>query len=348
DLDDLDWCIDQIMPACPAYLMALPTKNDPMLSYLTTAFQDHVRIRETFGAKVNDRMWQFFQELGVLDAEGRPTEHFGQPTWVYLQYRRRRQDPRSDAEILAEGRRKIDEVRRRGVPIAEGFGKRSWDLEPALDRRVRQLYVDSKKCIWAELPESFEAGVPGAMAVRTQSQDRHDYVLHPPTGEQLDRASVQQVRQLRGAHAGAYDAQIVVSDGLNAIAVADPRRLAPYLGRLREELTAAGYAPAPETLIVRSGRVRAGYRIGELLYGASEEDDRPRAILHVIGERPGSGHHAFSVYLTAAEPQTWAKPGTVDHDITRVISGIAETALRPELAAEQTVAILRQLAPVGV
>ncbi|CAG0986621.1 hypothetical protein ANRL2_02853, partial [Anaerolineae bacterium] len=28
-LDDLDWCIEQVMPANPAYLMALPTKNDP-------------------------------------------------------------------------------------------------------------------------------------------------------------------------------------------------------------------------------------------------------------------------------------------------------------------------------
>ena len=37
-LDDLDWCIDNIMPANPGYIMALPTKNDPMLSYLTTAF----------------------------------------------------------------------------------------------------------------------------------------------------------------------------------------------------------------------------------------------------------------------------------------------------------------------
>ena len=38
DLDDLDWCIEKVMPANPAYLMALPTKNDPMLSYLTTGF----------------------------------------------------------------------------------------------------------------------------------------------------------------------------------------------------------------------------------------------------------------------------------------------------------------------
>ena len=44
-LEDLDWCQDQVMPANPAYLIALPTKNDPMLSYLTTSFQDHVRLQ---------------------------------------------------------------------------------------------------------------------------------------------------------------------------------------------------------------------------------------------------------------------------------------------------------------
>jgi len=64
DLDDLDWCMDKVMPANPAYVMALPTKNDPMLSYLTTGFQDHVRLRQRFGYKVDDRMWRFFQSLG--------------------------------------------------------------------------------------------------------------------------------------------------------------------------------------------------------------------------------------------------------------------------------------------
>jgi ethanolamine ammonia-lyase large subunit len=43
-LDDLGWCIDQIMPANPGYLMALPTRIDPMLGYLTTGYQDHVNI----------------------------------------------------------------------------------------------------------------------------------------------------------------------------------------------------------------------------------------------------------------------------------------------------------------
>ncbi|MGI9429192.1 MAG: ethanolamine ammonia-lyase subunit EutB, partial [Bythopirellula sp.] len=188
DLDDLEWCIDQIMPACPAYLMALPTKNDPMLSYLTTAFQDHVRIREKFGYRVSDQMWQFFQSLGVIDTNGRPTKHFGQPTWVYLQYRRRQRDQRPDAEILAEAQQKLREVRDRGIFIAEGYGNQPWDLEPTLDRRIRHLYEDSKQCIWAELHASFVDGIHRAVNVKSQSKDRRNYILHPPTGETLEEA----------------------------------------------------------------------------------------------------------------------------------------------------------------
>ena len=79
NLEDLDWCIEQVMPANPAYLMALPTKNDPMLSYLTTAFNNHLKIREQFGYKVNDDMWDFFKKIEVIDDQGKPTEHFGDP-----------------------------------------------------------------------------------------------------------------------------------------------------------------------------------------------------------------------------------------------------------------------------
>ena len=70
-LDELDWCIDQVMPANPAYLMALPTRNDPMLSYLTTAFSNHLKIREQFKYKVNDAMWAFFQKIDIIDENGK-------------------------------------------------------------------------------------------------------------------------------------------------------------------------------------------------------------------------------------------------------------------------------------
>lgn len=344
DLDDLNWCIEQVMPANPAYLMALPTKNDPMLSYLTTGFLDHVRVREKFGFKVNDVMWRFFQSLKVIDAEGRPTEHFGQPTWVYLRYLRAKGDQRPAREILAEGRNQIAQVRERGVFIAEGHGKNTWDLEPRLRQHIRYLYQDSKKCIRAELPKDFETWLPSAIMVKSRSRDRHDYILHPPTGEELDAASTSIVRRLAKDRRDRYDAQLVISDGLNVYSLTDDGHLSPYLTALRARLEAAGHKVAPEHIVVRNGRVRAGYRIGEMLFGDLKETDARRTILHVIGERPGSGHHAFSVYMTRSPVRTWAQAGVTDHNITKVVSGIADTALDPVRASADTVRILSRTA----
>jgi ethanolamine ammonia-lyase large subunit len=339
-LDDLDWCIDQVMPANPAYLMALPTKNDPMLSYLTTAFQDHVRIREQFGYKVDDRMWAFFERLGVVGRDGRPTEHFGDPGWVYLQYRRAKHDPRTDAAILQEGADRIARVRGRGVFVASGHGGQPSRMDPALDRHVRALYDDAKACIRASLPPDFGTTL-AAVAVATRSRDRDDYILHPPTGELLDPPSTARLTALRRRQRD-YDIQIVISDGLNAYALTDPDHLAPYLDQLRRSLLRGGFRAAPEAVLVTHGRVRAGYRIGEALFGG-RAPDQAAGIVHVIGERPGNGHHTFSAYITRMPARVWARPGIVDHNHTKVISNIADTALDPKLAAEQTVALLRAL-----
>ena len=62
-------------------------------------------------------------------------------------------------------------------------------------------------------------------------------------------------------------------------------------------LSAAGFHPAPEHVVVTHGRVRAGYRIGETLFGGPDAP-APATVVHVIGERPGNGHHTFSVYVT--------------------------------------------------
>lgn len=339
-LDDLDWCLDRVMPANPAYLMALPTKIDPMLGYLTTGYHDHVRLREKFGYKVNDRMWSFFRELGVIDDRGRPTEHFGDPLWVYLKYRRRKADPRGDDEILAEGRARLESVRGHGVFVAQGHGTRPWEPEPALDAAVRRIYTDAKRSIWAELPPAFIAQVPDVLHAETRSADRTDYILHPESGERLSPRALEAIRALRARQAGAYDIQIVVSDGLNALAITDAGHLAPFLARLREQLLRAGYRPAPENIVVTSGRVRAGYRIGEALFGGLPGR---RAILHVIGERPGTGHHTFSVYITAPPGLVWGREGEVDHNITKVVSGIATTALPPARGADETLKLLGSL-----
>lgn len=344
-LDDLDWCIDQIMPANPAYLMGLPTKNDPMLSYLTTAYQDHVRIRDKFGYKVNDKMWDFFKSVGVIGADDQPGPNFGKPDQLYLAYLKAKNDPRTDAEILMEAQAKLAEIRGRGVFIAEGHGPNPWDMDPALDKQVRALYADAKKCLYAKLPADFTAQFAMALPVMTQSKDRDDYILHPPTGEVLDDASAMDVEALRDSQAGNYNVQIIISDGLDALAITDQGHLEPYLTAVRMALENEGYKPAPEYIVVTNARVRAGYRMGEMLYGSMADKNKKYSVLHIIGERPGNGHHTYSVYITGTDGNTWAQVGLTDHNITKVVANIADTALDPAIAADDTVNILKQVAP---
>ena len=47
--------------------------------------------------------------------------------------------------------------------------------------------------------------------------------------------------------------------------------------------------------------------------------------------------------MTAPTGKAWATAGKVDHNITRVVSGIATTALQPATGADDSVRILRTM-----
>jgi ethanolamine ammonia-lyase large subunit len=207
------------------------------------------------------------------------------------------------------------------------------------------LYADVKACIHARLPQDFAATLPSPVQIATLSRDREDYILHPPTGEMLDDASTARVRKVRDGRSSPYDVQIVVSDGLNVYALTDAGHLAPYLEELRRRLVASGLTPAPDHFVVTNGRVRAGYRIGDLLFH-NLTPTASATVVHIIGERPGNGHHTFSAYVTRVPVRLWAERGVVDHNHTKVISNIADTALNPVLAAQQTVVLLKPAFPL--
>lgn len=342
-LEDLDWCIEQVMPANPAYLMALPTKNDPMLSYLTTAFNNHVRIREKFGYKVNDEMWDFFKSLEVIDEKGQPTAHFGDPIWVYYHFRKRKGDQRSRDEIYEEGQTRIAEIKKRGVPIAEGYGKEYSDLPVALETEVKRLYEDAKVSLWTEMTPAFISTLDRSLQLSTRSKDRKDYVYHPESGEDLTSLSKLKLQNYKETWKKVTpDVQIIISDGLNSRAIMDDYHLTPFLDQLYKELSSKDFSISSKKVLITNGRVRAGYQCGEQLFGKANSESS-HGIIHIIGERPGSGHHNFSAYLTVAPAKQWASAGKVDHDISRVVSGISDTALDPIKAANETAGIFSSL-----
>jgi len=343
-LDDLDWCIDQVMPANPAYLMALPTKNDPMLSYLTTAFNNHVKIRHQFGYKVNDAMWDFYKKLEIIDANGQPTEHFGDPIWVYYKYKQTKKGAKSISDSYAEGKAAIARIENRGVPIAQGYGKNYWDLPETLDKKVHALYEDAKVCLWTEIDPKFVTNLNTTVAIATKSLNRKDYVYHPASGEVLSEIAIKKLKVIKtNWQKNIPDIQIIISDGLNVKAIMDNGHLAPFLTNLNKLLRDNNYTIGNNQIFINNGRVRAGYACGELLFGDSNSTQKNHGIIHIIGERPGSEHHNFSAYLTVAEPVKWHIKGTVDHDITRVVSGISDTALNPIEASITVAKIVAEL-----
>jgi ethanolamine ammonia-lyase large subunit len=57
-------------------------------------------------------------------------------------------------------------------------------------------------------------------------------------------------------------------------------------------------------------------------------------------------HHAYSVYITVAKGKAWAQK-KIDHDITKLVSNIADTALPPRGAARESLTIIREIVGKG-
>ena len=121
----------------------------------------------------------------------------------------------------------------------------------------------------------------------------------------------------------------------------DEGHLKPFLDTLEKDFKKAGLTVGKEIVVVKSGRVRAGYAIGNVLFGTSDQN-KSKVVLHIVGERPGSGHHNFSCYIAAPKAKKWAEK-KVDHDIVKAVCGISNTALPPEKAAKQTVQLVKEL-----
>jgi ethanolamine ammonia-lyase large subunit len=287
-------------------------------------------------------MWAFFKRIGVIGNDNKPTTLFGQPNQVYLRYCKAKGDLRNDTEILSEGKAAIERIRKRGVPIAEGYGEKPWMLQPALEHEIQELYKDAKYCLWTEWEPSYLHAIQNALVVTSMSVNRIDYVYHPTSGERLSPDALHKIETLsKKLKNNTPDIQIIISDGLNTKSLMDEGHLDKFLPALYKHLTMRNLTLTETPIVIRNGRVRAGYQVGEHLFG--KDIKRKHCIIHIIGERPGTIHRNFSVYITVASASIWNSRGKVDHNITRVISGISDTAYLPEEAVVEVGSIVMEL-----
>ena len=119
----------------------------------------------------------------------------------------------------------------------------------------------------------------------------------------------------------------MISDGLNANAINE--NLRELMPALKHELAARGCHVGETDVVIQNGRVRAGYHVGELL--------EVEAIVHLIGERPGTGFNLLSAYLTYGRDKTgrWRWSPEMDHSCTNVICGIRRRGKPLSIAANE-------------
>jgi ethanolamine ammonia-lyase large subunit len=238
---------------------------------------------------------------------------------LYAEYSRAGGDRRSAAALEDEGRRRLGRLRDRGFDLGSADAS-------AADARLDAIYVNARGALYATLDLAvIQEAMPGALSVRTQARDRDAYLAHPPAGERLRDESVRALRaNLRREPPRLV---LIVSDGLNANAVNE--HLRALLVPLRRLWADAGVVVGEPEVVVQNGRVRVGYEIGGLV--AAE------AVVHLVGERPGTGLNTLSAYLTYGRDANGARrwQRDLDHSATTAICGIHPKGKPPENAARE-------------
>jgi ethanolamine ammonia-lyase large subunit len=307
--------------AAPAYLMAVAGNADPMLGYMTTSFRQHPELRGQVGKRMTSAMQQRLDALGAIAPDGSPRP--GAETIAALAPR-----------LGIDGRHALRQLQDRGSDLG---------LPPAESAsRLQTIYAHARRALYSSIDEGvIRDASPRNVRARTAAESRDDYLAHPAAGERLREPDATAVAaQYRGRSPHVL---IAVSDGLNADAINE--QLRALLPPVRSMLSAQGRLVSDVDVIVQNGRVRAGYEIG----GIASAD----VLVHIIGERPGTGINTLSAYLTyghdAAGQWRWSRD--LDHSATTAICGIHPKGKPPERAAveiAQTVARIFEQRKSGV
>ena len=324
-----------VVQAAPAYLMAVAGNADPMLGYLTTSFREHPKLRRRTARQISSAMQKRLIELSAMTESGAVSG--SSVAALYAAYHKVGGDTRSFDTLRDEGAKKIGVLAERGFDLGYGCDEDCNDPPEANDR-ITRIYSNARSALYATLDEAvISDSSPGYIRMHTRSLNRDDYLEHPTTGELIDNKDAARIEALYPTRRP--QVQVVVSDGLNANAINENLRL--VLPGVRRELLAAGHHISEIDIVIENGRVRAGYHVGLLL--------EAEMIIHLIGERPGTGINTLSAYLTYGLDHNgqsrWGSRSAVDfdHSWTTAVCGIHRRGKPPERAVEEIVRLVDRM-----
>lgn len=177
----------------------------------------------------------------------------------------------------------------------------------------RHDHAAARDAVHSELSEAFIQNFAQANdypIVQSLVGSRHEFVLNPPLGKKTDEATL---ANLCSSCPSNNDVQIVISDGLSAMAV--ETNIEDLLPMIEDGLKLEGITTG-KPILVRYGRVAIADQISHAL-GA-------KLAINLIGERPGlSSGAGLSAYLTLNPG-----PETISSDRT-VVSNIHDRGTPP-------------------
>jgi len=322
-----------VVQAAPAYLMAVAGNADPMLGYMTTSFREHPRLRRQTGRQITSAMQKRLIELSAMTESGAVSGTSADA--LYAAYHKAGGDTRSLNTLRDDAAKKINALAERGFDLGYGCDENYGD-PPEANTRITAIYSNARHALYATMDEAvISDSSPRYFRVHTRSSDRDDYLAHPATGELIAGEDAVRIQALYPARRPRV--QVVVSDGLNANAVNE--NLRSVLPAVRRELLAAGHHISEIDIVIENGRVRAGYHIGSLL--------QAEMIIHLIGERPGTGLNTLSAYLTYGldhkGQSRWGPAAAFDHSWTTAVCGIHRRGKPPERAVEEIARLVDQM-----
>ena len=221
----------------------------------------------------------------------------------------------------------LDAIRAR-TPARVLVGRAGSAYRTATQLELRRDQAAAVDAVQAELDLERDFGplmeAFGLFLVQSRAASKEEYLLRPDLGRRLEDGSATLVRECCPT---AVDLQVIIGDGLSALAAA--MQVPPLLPRLRDGAAALGWSFG-RPFVVRYCRVGVLNDIGALL--------EPAVAVLLIGERPGlATADSLSAYL-AYRP----RPGHTDAQ-RNLISNIHARGVGSAEAARRILALAGKL-----